>query len=134
MSLSLWLPLLLGAVGPAVEPCQPSAAALLNSSYCTVHGSQVQLHTQWQLPASAATAPLQLRVAGVLAFPLDGCGNHSTASPVPISVSGLPCPVASPGTYSLDLGVSLPPFVPHGNYRIQIDGSPLLCAAVQVTL
>jgi len=120
------------AAGPAVTPCQPSAATLQNTAFCTVQGSHVELHTQWRLPAAAA-APLHLRVAGVLAFPLDGCGNHtSTVDTVKITIAGLPCPIVTPGVYDLDLSVTLPSFVPRGTYQIQLDGSPLLCAQAQV--
>ena len=125
--------------GAEVHPCAGGAAILDgNGSACEVLTNRtVDLRTRWQVASAAGSAvPLAVNVANILSFPLDGCGNHTTrieGGLVTVGVRGFVCPVA-PGDHSLDLRVDLPGFVPHGTYSIEIDGSPLLCAAVEVDL
>lgn len=131
---ALLLSSLQAAPACVLSPCSGSATLQNASSGCTAQGSQVKLHTAWQLPAAAQEVPLHLRVAGVMSFPLDGCGNHAISTPVPIQIQGFPCPVSIPGVYGLNISVTLPSFVPHATYQIQLDGRPLLCAQVRVPL
>ena len=128
------------ASGSDIEPCASRGSSPLNttaSSCRTLPDREVLLRTRWDLPGEAAPrVPLHIRVQGALSFQLDGCGNHTTSIEgglVRVQVQGFSCPTR-PGPQDLALSVALPSFVPHGNYTIEIDGLPLLCATVDVAL
>ena len=122
----------------AVHPCGGGAATLIpRGSGCEVWPNRtVSLRTQWSVPAAAQDVPLKIEVAGVVSFPLSGCGRHTTrieGGLVEVQVDGFPCPLP-PGNRSLAMLVSLPSWVPHGTFTITVQGDPLLCAAVSVHL
>ena len=137
LALALALASAQGAPLAAVQQCGGDSSLDETASWCAVYPNRtVELSTRWRVPRAVSAAPLKMTVQNIMSFALDACGNHTTqiaGGVVSVRVAGLPCPAAA-GDHSVGLRVALPAFVPHGTYRIQMDGGAVLCAAVTVEL